>query len=184
VDLFGKQAFYDIPDVLGKVDFIDAELKVLLRPYQALMESVRMNGTDWIASEPDLCKVNLYARIFQVLSLARTSSNLNDIITSSHIPRPPMSLSTTVYERADFRIPLPDSTEIDVLGQALESALSTVIVSNLDDLTRAAQYNSLGMSCFRQKKFDKATLHFLQAARTYNGCLQQDLSGSKVVTNQ
>ncbi|KAF9303479.1 hypothetical protein BG003_002038, partial [Podila horticola] len=44
--LFGKQAFYDIPDV-GDVD---AEAKVHLRPYQALMESVRKHGADWIAS--------------------------------------------------------------------------------------------------------------------------------------
>ncbi|OAQ22809.1 hypothetical protein K457DRAFT_143219 [Linnemannia elongata AG-77] len=176
VDLLGKQAFYDIPDDFDKVD---EEAKVLLRPYQALMESVRKHGTDWIASEPDLRKVDQYARIFQVLSLARKSSNLSDITFPSHIPLPSMSSSTTVYKRADFRLPLSDSTEIDVLGQALESAFTTAIVSNLDDLTRAAQYNSLGVSCFRQKKFDKAILHFLQAARTYDGCLQQHSSDSK-----
>lgn len=181
VDLLGKQAFYDIPDDFDKVD---EEAKVLLRPYQALMESVRKHGTDWIASEPDLRKVDQYARIFQVLSLARKSSNLSDINFPSHIPLPSMSSSTTVYKRADFRLPLSDSTEIDVLGQALESAFTTAIVSNLDDLTRAAQYNSLGVSCFRQKKFDKAILHFLQAARIYDGCLQQHLSDSKVLMNQ
>ncbi|KAF9902010.1 hypothetical protein EC991_005420 [Linnemannia zychae] len=176
VDLFGKQAFYDIPDVFENVD---EEVKVLLRPYKAMMESVRMHGADWIASEADLSKVNTYAQIFQVLSVARKSSNLRDISIPSHIPRPPLSYSTTVYERAEFRLALPESNEIDVLGQALETAFTTAIINNTDDLMRAAQYNSLAGSCFRQKKFDKATLHLLQATSIYDSYFQQHLTDSE-----
>ncbi|GJJ76430.1 hypothetical protein EMPS_08789 [Entomortierella parvispora] len=161
LDLCGKQAFYDIPE-----DNVDTEAKVLLRPYQALMDSVRQHGADWIESEPDLCKVNLYAKVFQVLSRGRTSSNLKNITIPPLTETPPMACSTTVDERADFRLPLPSSSEIDDVGQALESAFTTAIVGNPDDLTRAAQYKSLGMSCSRQNKFDKAALHFLVSAKT------------------
>ncbi|KAF9952877.1 hypothetical protein BGZ72_005861 [Mortierella alpina] len=176
VDLLGKQAFYDVPD---DVDCIDAEAKILMLPYQALMESVRMHGAEWISSEPDLRKVDQYAKIFQLLSLARTSSNVCDIKIPPHIPRPPLSFFATVHKRADFRLAPPDSSEVDILGQALESAFTTAIVSNPDDLTRAAQYNNLAMSCHRQKKFDRATLHFLQAARIYRDCLEKLSLNSK-----
>ncbi|KAF9313779.1 hypothetical protein BG003_004836 [Podila horticola] len=78
------------------------------------MGSVWKHGADCIDSESDLRKVNLYARIFQVISIARTSSSLSIINIPSHIPRPPMSSSTTVYECAYFQFPMPDSTKIDV----------------------------------------------------------------------
>ncbi|GJJ76431.1 hypothetical protein EMPS_08790 [Entomortierella parvispora] len=172
VDLFGRSAFYDVP-----VTNVEAEAEILLRPYKALMESVRKHGAEWIDSEPDLCKVNMYAKIFHLLSRARSSSGFRNFDIPFNIAESPKSFSATVVERADFFSPSP--LEIDSLGQELESALTLAVVNNPDDLTRAAQYRRLGMSCLRLNKLDKATLHFLQAAKMCAACLQHRLSDPK-----
>lgn len=180
VDLFGKQAFFDVPEAPGEAP---AEAEVLLRPYQALMETFQQHGASWVASEPDLKKVEWYAKIFQVFSLARASSSISHNMASvvpQDLPLAKAS-SKTVYERADFVNPLPDSNEVDVLGQALETAFTYAIVGTPDSLVRASQHHQLGQSCFRQKKYDRATLHFLEAAKEFDQCIQRHLSDSKAI---
>ncbi|KAG0292767.1 hypothetical protein BGZ98_002473 [Dissophora globulifera] len=165
VDLFGKQAFYDVPEALGEAH---AEAKVLLRPFQALMESFQQHGAAWVASEPDLNKVDWYAKIFQVLSLARASSSSTNNMSSRFLQDilPAKASSKTVYEHADFANPLPDSNEVDILSQELETAFTVAIARTSDSW---------------QKKYDRATLHFLEAARAYDQCFQQHLTDSKLV---
>lgn len=179
VDLFGKQAYYDVPETLEEAS---AEAKVLLRPYQVLMETFQQHGAAWVASEPDLNKVDWYAKLFQVFSLARASSNghSNSAYSLLQDMLPAMASSKTVYEHADFVTPLPGSNEVDDLGQALETAFTAAIDKTSDCLVRAAQYQQLGQSCFRQKKYDSATLHFLEAARAFDQCTQRHLD-SKVI---
>lgn len=180
VDLFGKQAYYDVPE---DPEEASAEAKVLLRPYQALMETFQQHGAAWVASESDLNKVDWYAKVFQVFSLARASSNCNIAFSLPQDMLPAMASSKTVYERADFITPLPDSNKVDDLDQALETAFTVEIGKTSDLLVRAAQRHQLGQSCFRQKKYDSATLQFLEAARSFDECIQRPSSDSKVISD-
>ncbi|KAF9143399.1 hypothetical protein BGX30_000553 [Mortierella sp. GBA39] len=181
VDLFAKQAYYDVPEAL---DEASSEAKVLLRPYQALMETFQQHGAAWVASEPDLNKVDWYAKVFQMFSLARASRGNSNIASS--LPQdtqdilPAMTSSKTVYERADFTTPLPDSNEVDGVAEALETTFTVAIEKTSDRLVRAAQYQQLGQSCYRQKKYDSATVHFLEAARTFEQCTQEHIVDPKL----
>ncbi|KAF9124824.1 hypothetical protein BGW39_007871 [Mortierella sp. 14UC] len=179
VDLFGTQEFYDVPDV---PDEAHAEAKVLLRPYQAAMESFQKHGAAWIASEPDLTKIEWYAKLFQVSSLARASSTRNHSVVNDLLQNvlPAKASSRTVYERADFINPQPDSNEVDVFNQALETAFTVAITTTSDDLERAAKYQQLGQSCFRLKKYDSAIVYILEAAGVFDQYIQKHLSDAKL----
>ncbi|KAG0221830.1 hypothetical protein BGW41_006480 [Actinomortierella wolfii] len=141
-DLFGKRAYYDVPEAAEQVS---AEAMVLLRPYQALMKSFQQHGSAWIASEPDLTKIEWYAKIFHVFSLARASSNRKSDVPPglSRDKLPAMASSRMIYERADLVAPPPESNEVDYLSQALEAAFTDAIENASDRLARAAHYQQL-----------------------------------------
>ncbi|KAG0275220.1 hypothetical protein BGZ95_009062 [Linnemannia exigua] len=177
IDLFGTLTFYDVPEVPGDAH---AEAKVLLRPYQAVMETFLKHGAAWIASEPDLAKIECYAKIFQVLSLTQTSfltspsSGKNKVLGVL----PSKASSRAVYKHADFLSPLPDSDEFDVLSQALNIAFRTAIAGTSDIMDRAAQYQQLGYSCIRLKKYDSAILHCLESVGLFDLCIQRNMSNA------
>ncbi|KAK3844560.1 MAG: hypothetical protein J3R72DRAFT_72260 [Linnemannia gamsii] len=181
VDLFGTQTFYDVPEVPGDTH---TEAKVLLRPYQDVMETFQKHGVAWMASEPDLTKVEWYAKIFQVLSLARASSSTSNSSDTSKDPGvlPAKASSRTVHKRADFMNPAPYSYEPDVLDQALDTAFMKAIAGTSDIMERAAQYQQRGKSCFRLKKHDSAILHFLEAIRHFDQFIQRHLSDTTLET--
>ncbi|KAF9547797.1 hypothetical protein EC957_007743 [Mortierella hygrophila] len=170
-NLFAKQAYYDVPETLEEAS---SEAKVSLRPYQALMENFQQHGAAWVASDPDLNKVDWYAKVLQVFSLVRAPRGNSNIASSlPHDILPAMTSSKTVYGRADFTVPLPDSNEVDGIAEALETTFTVAIEKTSDRLVRAAQYQQLGQSCYRQKKYDSATVHFLEAARIFEQCTQE-----------
>lgn len=180
MDLFGKLAYYDVPEALEETS---SEAKVLLRPYQALMKTYQQHGAAWVASDPDLNKVDWNAKAFQVFSLVRASSGSRTIASS--LPQdilPAMTPSKMVYERADFTAPLSDSNEVDGVATALETAFTVAIKETSDRLVRAAHYQQLGQSCCRQKKYDSAAGHFLEAARTFEQCTPEYISDPKVIS--
>jgi tetratricopeptide (TPR) repeat protein len=165
VDLSDRQSYYDVPEILD----IDPEAMILLRPYKPLIEAFKTHGAKWIASEPLLCKVETAARVFQVLSMARSSGfALPSVLLSLHATTP--THYKRVNKRADFRDPTPDSGEPHVVCEALRSALLTEIPRTKDALVRASQYHSLGLMCYKLESYDEGIEYFLKAVEHYNNC--------------
>ncbi|KAF9400031.1 hypothetical protein BGX21_005139 [Mortierella sp. AD011] len=162
IDLDDIPHYYDIPE--GSA--IDPEAEILLRPYKSLIEAFRKHGAEWIASEPALRKVETTARVFQVLSMVRSSRT--DAVTLPSIPTTTLTDHRRVEKRADFRDPAPNSGELNLVCQAFRSALLSAIPLTKDTLDRASQYLNLGLACFKLTSFDEATEYFLKAAEHYN----------------
>ncbi|KAF9355852.1 hypothetical protein BGX26_006039 [Mortierella sp. AD094] len=162
-DLTDRPRYYDIPESSSA---IDPEAEVLLRPYKPLIEAFKKHGAEWIASEPVLRKVETAARVFQLLSVARSSG-----LSPSSLSSPPATTLThyrRVDKRSEFRDPAPDSGEPNLVCQALRFALLSVIPLTKDTLDRASQYLSLGLMCYKLESFDEAIEYFLKAAEHYN----------------
>ncbi|KAG0243354.1 hypothetical protein BGW41_002242 [Actinomortierella wolfii] len=161
VDLSGRLSYYDVPSTTSA---IDPEADILLRPYMPLLEAFRAHGTKWVASEPVLCKVEMMAKVFQVLSLARSQG----VEPPSHL----YPLTLTSYERAekraDFRYPLHSPRESDQLSSGLRSALLMTIPRTIDALSRASQYHSLGLMCYQLESFDEGIEYLLIAVELYS----------------
>lgn len=139
VDLSDRMSYYDVPEISD----IDPQAEILLRPYKPLIEAFRKHGAEWIASEPVLRRVETAARVYQVLSIARSSGlalsgPLLSLNTPTHYKR--------VDKRAEFRDPAPDSGEPNPVPEALRSALLAEIPKTKDALVRASQ-STLSVSC-------------------------------------
>ncbi|KAF9279485.1 hypothetical protein BGZ74_002836 [Mortierella antarctica] len=163
VDLSDRMSYYDVPEISD----IDPQAEILLRPYKPLIEAFRKHGAEWIASEPVLRRVETAARVFQVLSIARSSGlALSGPLLSLNIP----THYKRVDKRAEFRDPAPDSGEPNPVPEALRSALLAEIPKTKDALVRASQYHSLGLMCSRLESYDEGIEYFLKAIKHYNSC--------------
>ncbi|KAG0222358.1 hypothetical protein BGW42_006675 [Actinomortierella wolfii] len=132
------------------------------------------------AAEQVSAEVMVLQRPYQALMKSFQKSDVPPGLPRDKLPA--MASSRMIYERADLVTPPPESNEVDYLSQALEAAFTDAIEKASDRLGRAAQYQQLGYCCFRQKKYDDATLHFLDAARTFEQCIQQQSPESKMRT--
>ncbi|KAG0017491.1 hypothetical protein BGZ80_008239, partial [Entomortierella chlamydospora] len=162
IDLNDNPHYYDIPESSA----IDPEAEILLRPYKPLIETFKKHGAEWIASEPVLRKVETAAKVFQVLSMVRSSRTGANPLPS--LPTTTLTDHKRVDKRTDFRDPAPNSGEPNLVCQAFRSALLSAIPLTKDTLDRASQYLSLGLMCFKLTSFDEATEYLLKAAEHYN----------------
>ncbi|KAG0223474.1 hypothetical protein BGX31_008476 [Mortierella sp. GBA43] len=162
VDPFGKTSYYDIPESSDK---IHEDAEVLLRPYKPLLDAFKNYGAEWIASEPELRKVENYARIFQLFTIARSDGVQS--IKKLQVDAPLTHFSRVNECTYLHGAPLAPG-EVDIFTQELKAAMVNQAEITKDNQFRATMYQELGLLCSSMGDYDSSVLYLVKAVELYN----------------